>query len=311
MTNENHNFYYKKSRLNQLRGFCNVVQSGCSVIKASAKLNIEPASVSKQITSLERDLGTKLFDRTNPKQLSLTADGKLFYELSIKELQGLDSIFETFNNTKKEINENTLNLGLYYTSATYIFPEIIGKMLKLPEFKDLKINIMNIGRDEAVEKLINKEIDLAFYPIHTKDMNKIEIEYKKTIKYDHTLVFSKDHPLAKLKNITKEDIEKYDFLIRDVNHSFSISDYLNLKRSNFNFKNAGIDISIELVKNTNTITALPEIMFKKNYQNRFDNLLGINIGNFLPSTFFYIMTLKNSMLKKSVKYIINELEKLK
>lgn len=311
MTNENHNFYYKKSRLNQLRGFCNVVQSGCSVIKASAKLNIEPASVSKQITSLERDLGTKLFDRTNPKQLSLTADGKLFYELSIKELQGLDSIFETFNKTKKEINENTLNLGLYYTSATYIFPEIIGKMLKLPEFKDLKINILNIGRDEAIEKLINKEIDLAFYPMYSKENSKIEIEYEKSIRYNHGLIFSKNHPLAKLKNITKEDIEKYDFLIRDIRSSFTISDHLNLKKSNFGFKNATIDMSVELVKNTNTITALPEIMFKKNYQNKFDDLMCININDFLPKMFFYVMTLKNSILKKSVKYIINELEKLK
>ena len=304
-------FYYKKDRLNQLRGFCAVVQNGCSLIKASEKLGLEKPAISKQISALERDLGIELFDRSKHKTLVLTKDGKLFYELSIKELQGLDSIFETFNKTKKEINENTLNLGLYYTSATYIFPEIIGKMLKLPEFKNLKINIMNISRDEAVEKLINKEIDLAFYPIYLEENKKVvEIKYEKSIKHSHGLVFLKNHPLAKLKNITKGDIEKYDFLIRDINHSFSISKYLNLKKSNFDFKNATIDMSVELVKNTNTITALPEIIFKKNYQNKFDDILYINIDNFLPNTFFYIMTLKNSILKKSVEYIISELKKL-
>ena len=46
------NFYYKKDRLNQLRGFCAVVQSG-SVNKAAKIVGVEPTAVSKQVKALE------------------------------------------------------------------------------------------------------------------------------------------------------------------------------------------------------------------------------------------------------------------
>ena len=59
-------FYYKKDRLNQLRGFCTTVRCDCSQAKAARKLNVEPATINKQISSLERDLEVKLFDRKNP-----------------------------------------------------------------------------------------------------------------------------------------------------------------------------------------------------------------------------------------------------
>ncbi|HSQ98217.1 MAG TPA: LysR family transcriptional regulator [Rickettsiales bacterium] len=304
-------FYYKKSRLNQLRGFCNVVQCGCSGVKAAARAHIEPTAISKQISALERDLGIKLFERARGHRLSLTKEGKMFYELAVKQMQGIDSLFNNFNTQIKEKNRNTLNLGLYYTAASYIFPKLIGKMLKVPKFKNLNVNILNISKDEAIQKLINKEIDLAFYPINVNDIIPTEIEIQKNIIYSHAIICSKDHPLAKIKNITKEDIEKYDFLIRDIKSSFSIFEYINLKKANMDFKNATPEITIELVKYTKTITGIPEIIFDEENAKLNPNIVCKNINHLLPESYFYIMKLKNSLMKDSVKWLLKELRELK
>ena len=57
---DNVRFYYKKNRLQQIRGFCATVQCNCSIRKASTILGIEHGAVSLQIKSLEKDLNTKI-----------------------------------------------------------------------------------------------------------------------------------------------------------------------------------------------------------------------------------------------------------
>lgn len=234
----------------------------------------------------------------------------MFYELAIKQMQGMDSLFSNFNSYVKETNQNTLNLGLYYTAATYIFPKFIGQLLKTPKFKNLKVNIFNISKDEAIKELINKEIDLAFYPINVNDIIPPEIEIQKNIRYSHAIICSKNHPLAKVDEIKKEDIEKYDFLIRDIKSSFSIFEYINLKKANMGFKNATPEITIELIKHTNTITGIPEIIFDKENAKLNPEIICKNINHLLPESYFYTMKLKNSIMKESAEWLLKELKKI-
>ena len=55
-------FYYKKNRLQQLRGFCYAAQMG-SMLKCANKMGLTQGAITLQIQSLERDLGIKLFER--------------------------------------------------------------------------------------------------------------------------------------------------------------------------------------------------------------------------------------------------------
>ncbi|MDD2839782.1 MAG: LysR family transcriptional regulator [Rickettsiales bacterium] len=307
MKNEN-NFYYKKNRLNQLRGFCSVVQCGCSGVKAAKRTNMEPAAISKQVSTLERDLGTKLFDRLSRK-LVLTKEGKLFYKLAVEELQRMESLFENFNSSLKEMNENTLNIGLYYAAAAYIFPKILGKMLEKPEFKNIKIKIFNIRRDEATKKIIDKEIDFAFFPMSVDTEIPVEIETEKHFRSNHTLICSKNHPLANIEKVTREQIESYDFLVRDTKTSFYIAENFNLQKGNFDFQNATPKITMELVRYTNTITAIPEIMFKNECSKLYPDIANKDISHLMPEGYFYTLRLKNSIVKDSVKWLMDELNK--
>ena len=64
----------------KLKTFCTVVEYD-SFSKASEKLFCSQPAISKQIRSLEKELGYSLFDREG-KKISLNANGKIVYKYS-------------------------------------------------------------------------------------------------------------------------------------------------------------------------------------------------------------------------------------
>src|SRR5437867_9868819 len=79
-------FRYKQNRLQQLKGFCAVVETR-SVSRAAERLNVTQPTVSLQVQSLERDFRTTLLERHGPK-IALTSEGELLYELARPLLDG-------------------------------------------------------------------------------------------------------------------------------------------------------------------------------------------------------------------------------
>ena len=63
MTDSTSRFYYKGERLKPLRAFCQVARLG-SVSRAAEALFLSQPAVSLQLQALERDFGTRLFERT-------------------------------------------------------------------------------------------------------------------------------------------------------------------------------------------------------------------------------------------------------
>jgi len=289
-----------------------VVQNGCSIAKSAHKLCLEPTTISKQIKALERDLGVVLFDRSQPHKLVLTNRGELFYKMAVEQLQGIDNLFNNFNNYLEETNNSCLNLAVYYAAASHIFPKIIGKLLQQSRFKGLKIKIFNITKEDAFKKLIDKEIDLGFYPFDEHDPIPPEISCEKNIESRNAIIFNTNSPLVKKDIISKEDLENVSFLFRDTKSSYSyeIENIINLRKSNITFENALADTTIELVRYTDNITAVPEIIMDTEKMKLDSNIVVRNIDHIIPIRYFYALTLKNFMVKDSVRWLLNELRRM-
>lgn len=305
-------FYYKKDRLNQLRGFCAVVQNDCSLIKASEKLGLEKPAISKQISALERDLGIELFDRSKHKTLVLTKEGRLFYDEAIIDLNSIDSLFSNFNEKVKKYNNTHLNIAMHQIAASCIFPNILEKMLKNEKFKNIKINIFNISKDEAIKKLIKKELDIIYYINIPSEKIPIEIETIKSLQSRVSLIFSKNHPLSKQKIIKKEDLKNYTFLRKNIDTDtyFSTYNHFNANISNIGTIGATFETVLEIVKRTNNISTVPELFLKNNNYYK-DKINFRNIDNLLNEAFFNVMVLKNTIKTEPVLWLINEFKKLK
>lgn len=305
-------FYYKKSRMSQLRSFCAVVQNNCVAVKAAEEINVEPATITKQLQSLEGDLDLVLFDRSEHKKLRLTKEGQLFYDEAVKHLNGINSLFDNFSGKLKEYNKMHLNIAIYETAAAYVLPKMIGEMLKIEEFKNIEILIYNLPKDEAIKKLINREVDLAFYITDLRDIIPPGIETLQSFKSSISLVFNKKHPLAKKEKITKKDIESYKFIERDMEteNNYLAHSYFNIIPSNVKIAYATSEIITEVIRYTDNIAMIPEIYLKRNEAILNVDVAVRNIDHLFKDAFFNVMTLKNYRHKNSVLWLMEEFQKL-
>ncbi|MFC1659176.1 LysR family transcriptional regulator [Pseudomonadota bacterium] len=304
MTNKLKQFYYKKSRIQQLKGFCYTVQFG-SIAKASEYMGLSATAVALQIQALEGDLNVKLFERT-ANRLVITKEGRTFYNLAILPLQGFDSLFETFHAQINEENRNTLSITGSYSSISCILPKYIKKLTEQKAFEYVQIGLYNTdNREEAFNKLIKGDTDIAFYQSHGDGKNiPVEIEEERIFKSRFALFLNKTHPLAKRAKITKEDVEKYECLMIDKFTFYDPVQSVNFKKSRIHLGNGNSHIIMELVKKNVEMGAGNEV-----YKNVGSNVVFKNIDHLLPKMFYSLFTLKNKQQKESASYLINELRK--
>lgn len=302
-------FYYKKSRLNQLRGFCATVQEGCSARKAAFRLGLEPTTVTIQIRSLEEDLGIKLFTRTANHRLRITEEGQAFYEMAISRLQSMDDLFESFHRDSKEKNQKTLKIAGYYSALSHILPKYIRILCEQKQFEDLKIKLCNINVKEAFDRLIKNKVDFAFYPfIENNQSTPIEIAKKNIFRLKNAVYVHKNHPLASKSKLTKNDIANHKFLVRDQYKFNDPRRVMNFKPSNIEFENSDNHIIFGLVKENLAIGGGSDIYSKEgNFINR--EIIFKNVDHLFPDMFYSMYTLKNKKPKDSVQFIFNEMEK--
>ncbi|MEK7433176.1 MAG: LysR family transcriptional regulator [Cyanobacteriota bacterium] len=139
--------------LNSLIVFNRVVESN-SITKASESLNRTKQSVSHTISSLEKDLHVRFFERTTRK-IRLTEIGKLFYEKSRKIEDDAKSAFELLEETKKE------PCGTLRITSTHLFAEIFLEKVIINYLKKYPKSKIEMILDEKQVDLLKENIDLA------------------------------------------------------------------------------------------------------------------------------------------------------
>lgn len=214
-------FYYKKSRLQQFRGFCYLVQLG-TMEKAGEKVGLGKAAISLQIKALEDDLKLKLFDRNSNHKLKPTLAGMRLYEKLIPLVNSANGIVEEFLEEESEDRKNTLNIAGHHIVLSNILPKYLAALKHSEEFKNVKFKLFNIPKHEAYEKTISGEVDIMFYPVENKEKIPTELELTKVLKYQPVFVLHKGHFLTKkeARDITVQDLKKTDFILID---HFSVS----------------------------------------------------------------------------------------
>lgn len=116
-----YNYSYKKNKLEQLRGFCAVVECG-TIVEAAKKLHLSESSISLQISSLEKDLKVKLFDKVG-RNLKINTYGKAYYLKAKEVLNKVEDIYNeelSLKISKVEIWKMKMkNILLAYNNLIY------------------------------------------------------------------------------------------------------------------------------------------------------------------------------------------------
>ena len=142
--------------IHQLRIFWAVAQAK-SYTKASKMLGLAQPSLSQQISKLEEELDTKLFNRSSSK-IQLTDSGSFLYSKAEVILAGVEETKEGL----KQFSGNTrgtIKVGMLSSVARNVLPitmKIFSKTLP-----NIEINVIEVAPAEAIDLLYARQLNVA------------------------------------------------------------------------------------------------------------------------------------------------------
>ncbi|WP_395643165.1 LysR family transcriptional regulator [Rudaea sp.] len=203
---ESARFYYKGSRLKQLRAFCYAVKFG-TVVRAAESLFLSPSSVSLQLSALESDFGARLLERTRPR-LALTADGLLLYDLARPLVEGMENLDHQFRNRRSGTPVREIHIACGNATIQYLLPEWVRAYRE--KFPDVRLDLANVTGIDGLALLRSDKVDFAVGSMVDVPH---DLEYEPVRWFDPMLIVPHGHPLADKAEIALEDISPYGLIL--------------------------------------------------------------------------------------------------
>ena len=302
-----YDFYYKRNRIQQIRGFITVVQNK-TFAKASEVLRISQSSVFSQVKSLENKLGIRLFKKQG-RNVVLTEEGKGFYEKSLPILNSIDNLYEDFIDNDINGYNKVFKIAGHHIFLTKILPKSVGDLFHSnPRFKfEINAEIKN----DALEQLLNGQIDIAFYACDKKDERDYQdLKFVKLVEYKMCAVFGKEFNLMQeMVNGLYDNFPNFNSIILKKHivsnqvtkrlHSTKYNDNLIINTDNY-------DIAKELAKQN-----IGAYFFDERYLTDEDrkelNTLYLQ-RNATFDLHYYAITKKDVQMKEGIKSLLKNVE---
>jgi DNA-binding transcriptional LysR family regulator len=142
--------------LRQLRYFCAVVREG-HFGRAAAALGIAQPPLSRQIQTLERQLGVELLHRTQ-KKFEVTQAGLLLYERARRLLDGADQAADDVRRLGSG-ETGRLTVGFAPSNAFTILPPIVTRFRSA--YPDVELELQQLTTSILVTSLESGSLDVA------------------------------------------------------------------------------------------------------------------------------------------------------
>lgn len=219
-------FYYKQNRLKQLRAFCSTAREQ-SMSRAAEQMFLSQPSISLLIQALEKDLSSSLFDRQGPR-LQLTKEGQILLELALPLVEGLENLPDTFYDRCNYTVTGTLHIAAGESTTLYLLPKIVDRFTR--RYPQIQVKLHNVPGKEGLSMVRSGDVDMAVGP-----MTEIpdEIWYSPLVSYEPVLITPPQHPLAKRKKVSLQDISPYGLILPP--HSMSTRNYIDVVFQQHNF----------------------------------------------------------------------------
>ncbi|HLT99619.1 MAG TPA: LysR family transcriptional regulator [Burkholderiaceae bacterium] len=156
--------------LRQLRYFVAVARES-SFTRAAEQLHIAQPPLSRQIQSLEEELGVKLLVRKS-RPVRLTDAGRVFYEQALQILAHVEQM--QIATRRVGLNQRTvLNIGFVASTLYSGLPHLIRKLRE--QAPDIEVQLVELTSIQQTEALIEGRIDIGVGRIPHSDPHVIGI----------------------------------------------------------------------------------------------------------------------------------------
>jgi len=191
----------------QLAYFRKVAETS-SLSRAAAELHITQPAVSKQIRSLEDELGERLFDRIG-KKVFLTRAGEVLLTHVDRILRSVDEAKTAVRDLSAECS-GELVIGTSDHISIHRLPDVLKACITAFPKIDLKLRC---HRSETILELVAKnQVDLAVIKLQKTPPN---ITSRVIWKDPMSLVVPVGHPLTSAKRVRLKDIVQHGMILTE------------------------------------------------------------------------------------------------
>jgi len=180
--------------------------------KAAELCHITQSCLSQQIAKLEDEIGYKIFERTT-RQVLLTAQGDRFVQQVYKVLEDIDML-KAFPVSSEEDLCGCIRIGAISSMATREFSRLIAGFNTL--YPHIKLNLIQAGSQELLEKLRDETIDIAFLASQSGE-NMDEFVATPISTFSYFLAVPQGHRFAQRAYVKIEELRDESFVFHDQN----------------------------------------------------------------------------------------------
>lgn len=184
--------------LRQLRAFAAAAQLH-SMARAAQQLHITSSALSMLISSLEGELGVRLFERTT-RALALTDAGRELLPTVQGVFEGLDVALERLRQSASR-KAGRLSLATSPLLAATLVPVLLARLRE--RFADVRLDLLDLPVNEIAQAVRSGHADVG---ICTADMDHPDL--RSTTLYQDRLVLCcrADHPLALRREVRWDEL---------------------------------------------------------------------------------------------------------
>ena len=143
--------------LKQLEAFVQIADSG-SFSKAAKELYLTQPTISAHVSTLEKELNTRLFVR-NTKEVKLSDSGTVLYDYAKQMIVLQKQIEDTFA-VREEKAQQRITIAASTIPAQYLLPDILAAYIE--KYPNQQFKIVEADSAQVVEMVVNHKVDIGF-----------------------------------------------------------------------------------------------------------------------------------------------------
>ena len=190
-------------RIEQLQAFIAITETR-SFGQAAKKCGVTQSTISRQIQSLEQDLGLMLFHRSTQAKLTLGGE---------KLLPRAQRICQEWQKAAKECadlmagKQPELCIAAIHSVCAHYLPPILQQFCL--DYPEVQLRVTALGSDRALKVLRDGLIDVAIVMNNRFLTNSAEMELAVLYEEQIDVLMAANHPLSKLERIPPLELVKY------------------------------------------------------------------------------------------------------
>jgi LysR family cys regulon transcriptional activator len=196
--------------LQQLRYLHEIVKHKLNMSDAAKALYTSQPGLSKQIKSLEEELGIEIFMRNGKRLVAITEPGRAVLETARRMLHDAGNLKQMGREFRGQ-DSGSLTIATTHTQARYALPPVVKQFIG--RYPKVKLNLHQGSPTQIAQQVLNGEADIA---IATESLMMYdELVTLPCYEWHHCIVVPVGHPLLDEKKLTLKKIAQYPIVTYD------------------------------------------------------------------------------------------------